>query len=80
MRKPSDELAQTVSHMKRKASPSAIRISSPAADGNFYLYFNFLHFGNTTNDQQLAVATSRDLRNWKVHGRIFAGEAPTTAP
>jgi predicted GH43/DUF377 family glycosyl hydrolase len=46
------------------------------ADGNYYLYFNFVHFGNTTNDQQLAVATTRDPRNWTVHGRIFAGEAP----
>jgi beta-1,2-mannosidase len=45
-------------------------------DGNFYLYFNFLYFGNTTNDQQLAVATSRDMRDWKARGRIFAAEAP----
>jgi beta-1,2-mannosidase len=44
-------------------------------DGRFYLYFNFVHFGNTTNDQQLAVATSRDLRDWTVHGRIFAKQA-----
>ena len=45
-------------------------------DGTFYLYFNFLHFGNTTNDQQLVVATSRDLRAWQVRGRIFASESP----
>ena len=43
--------------------------------GNFYLYFGFFHFGNTTNDQQLAVATSRDLLDWTVHGRIFTGQA-----
>ena len=43
--------------------------------GNFYLYFGFFHFGNTTNDQQLAVATSRDLLDWTVHGRIFARQA-----
>jgi beta-1,2-mannosidase len=47
------------------------------ADGRYYLFFNFFHYGNTTNDQQLAVATSRDLRDWTVHGRAFANEAPT---
>jgi beta-1,2-mannosidase len=44
-------------------------------DGRFYLYFNFLHYGKTTNDQQLAVATSRDLLHWTVHGRIFAKQS-----
>jgi beta-1,2-mannosidase len=45
------------------------------SDGNFHLFFNFFHYGNATNDQQLAVATSRDLQNWKVQGRIFASAA-----
>jgi len=44
-------------------------------DGRFYLYFNFVHYGKTTNDQQLAVATSRDLLDWTVHGRMFAKQS-----
>jgi predicted GH43/DUF377 family glycosyl hydrolase len=45
-------------------------------DGTFYLYFNCVHYGYKTDDQQLVEATSRDLRNWKVHGRVFGDEAP----
>jgi beta-1,2-mannosidase len=71
---PSDEWLKPF----RKSSES-ISFGDPhliaGPDGRYYLFFNFLHFGNTTNDQQLAVATSTDLQSWKVHGRIFAGEA-----
>ncbi len=48
---------------------------SVGEDGRFYLYFDFFHYGNTTNNQQLAVATSRDLLDWTVRGRIFARQA-----
>ena len=43
-------------------------------DGTFYLLFNYFCLGKVRN-QQLAVATSRDLVNWTHHGRIFARQA-----
>jgi predicted GH43/DUF377 family glycosyl hydrolase len=43
--------------------------------GRFYLFFNFFR-ARIEKNQQLAVATSTDLKNWKVHGRAFAKQAP----
>lgn len=45
-------------------------------DGTYYLFFNYFCRGYAAG-QELAVATSRDMRNWKVHGRIFARHAAT---
>jgi beta-1,2-mannosidase len=73
--KPEDTFLRVLGDMLKKGVSYGDPHLMAGADGNFYLYFNFLHFGNTTNDQQLAVATSRDLRKWNVHGRIFT-EAP----
>jgi len=45
-----------------------------AEDGTVYLFFNYFSHG-VVNDQELAIATTRDFKTWKVHGRAFAGEA-----
>jgi beta-1,2-mannosidase len=74
--KPEDAFLDVLGDLKNKGVSYGDPHVVAGADGNFYLYFNFLHFGNTTNDQQLAVAVSRDLRKWNVRGRIFAAEAP----
>lgn len=43
-------------------------------DGVYYLYFNvFQHVA--AQEQELAVATTRDFVHWTVHGRVFAGTA-----
>lgn len=41
-----------------------------AEDGTYYLFFNYFSHGHV-NDQELAIATSRDMKNWTVHGRAF---------
>ncbi|MFZ1934939.1 MAG: hypothetical protein WBL72_09105 [Thermoguttaceae bacterium] len=74
--RPEDRFLRVLGDMRSKGVSYGDPHVVVGGDGDFCLYFNFLHFGNTTNDQQLAVATSRDLRNWKVHGRVFATEAP----
>lgn len=43
-------------------------------DGTVYLFFNYFSHG-VVNDQELAIATTRDMKHWTMHGRAFAGEA-----
>lgn len=43
-------------------------------NGTVYLFFNYFSHG-VVNDQELAIATTRDMKNWKMHGRAFATEA-----
>ncbi len=43
--------------------------------GTYYLLFNYFSHGHV-NAQELAVASTRDMKNWTVHGRIFAKKAP----
>jgi beta-1,2-mannosidase len=74
--KPEDAFLDVLGDLKKKGVSYGDPHLVAGPDGNYYLYFNFLHYGNTTNDQQLVVAVSRDLRNWDVRGRIFAAEAP----
>jgi predicted GH43/DUF377 family glycosyl hydrolase len=40
-------------------------------DGTAYLFFNYFSHG-VVNDQELAIATTRDFKNWKMHGRAFS--------
>ncbi len=40
-------------------------------DGTYTLLFNYFRHA-VAPDQELAVATTRDMVNWTVHGRIFA--------
>lgn len=42
-----------------------------AEDGTYFLLFNYFQL-LVKPDQELAVASTRDMRNWTVHGRIFA--------
>lgn len=42
-----------------------------AEDGTYYLLFNFFQH-QVVPDQELAVASTRDMVNWTVHGRIFS--------
>jgi predicted GH43/DUF377 family glycosyl hydrolase len=39
-------------------------------EGTYYLLFNFFQH-QVVPDQELAVASTRDMKNWIVHGRIF---------
>lgn len=73
--RPEDKFLDVLGDAKRKGVSYGDPHVVAGADGNYYLYFNFFHYGNATNDQQLAVAVSRDLRTWDVRGRVFAGEA-----
>jgi beta-1,2-mannosidase len=73
--KPEDDFLRVLGDDRKKGVSYGDAHIMAGGDSNFYLYFNFLHYGNTTNDQQLAVATSRDLKGWSVHGRIFSAEA-----
>ncbi|MHB0998676.1 MAG: glycoside hydrolase family 130 protein [Armatimonadota bacterium] len=40
-------------------------------DGTYFLLFNYFSHGRV-NEQELAVASTRDMVNWTVHGRIFS--------
>lgn len=42
-----------------------------AEDGTYYLYFNYFSNGVVPR-QELAVASTRDMVTWTMHGRIFA--------
>jgi beta-1,2-mannosidase len=68
--RPEDDFLRVLGDIRKGVSYGDPHIMADSG-GTFYLYFGFFHFGNTTNDQQLAVATSRDLRNWNVRGRVF---------
>lgn len=46
-----------------------------AEDGVFYLYFNYFSNGVAPR-QELAVASTRDMVTWTMHGRIFSAIAP----
>lgn len=39
-------------------------------EGNYYLFFNYFSHGHV-NVQELAIATTRDFKHWKMHGRAF---------
>jgi predicted GH43/DUF377 family glycosyl hydrolase len=45
--------------------------------GTIYLFFNFLSYNPQEHPamQELAVATTRDMEHWTVHGRAFAKQA-----
>ena len=74
--KPDDAMLQSLGDFKKQGVSYGDPHIIADRKGNFYLYFNFLHFGDVISDEQLAVATSRDLKKWDLHGHIFAGEAP----
>lgn len=40
-------------------------------DGTVYLFFNYFIAG-VVNDQELAIATTKDFKTWQMHGRAFA--------
>ena len=44
-------------------------------DGAVYLLFNYLRHGTEDIAQQLGVASTRNMADWTVHGRIFAKQA-----
>jgi predicted GH43/DUF377 family glycosyl hydrolase len=39
--------------------------------GTVYLFFNYFSHRHV-NEQELAIATTRDMKTWKMHGRAFA--------
>lgn len=43
-------------------------------DGTYFLLFNYFSHGYV-NNQELAVASTRDFGSWTVHGRIFKKQA-----
>ena len=73
--KPSDAFLGPLREAKNKGVSYGDPRLSVDEGGRFYLYFDFFHYGNATNDQQLAAATLGDLLHWSVHGRIFAAQA-----
>lgn len=75
--KPADAFLDILGDAKAKGVSYGDPRMTADREGNLYLYFGFFHYGNGLSDQQLAVATSRDVRQWTVRGRVFAKEAPT---
>jgi beta-1,2-mannosidase len=72
--KPGDEFLGSLRNLKKASVTYGDAKLYADSQGTFYMLFNYLS-NNVVPVQQSAVATSRDLRHWTVHGRIFRKQA-----
>ena len=72
--KPTDEFLGDLRNLKDASVSYGDSRLFADEDGTYYLFFNYFSVGRV-NDQELVVASTRDMKNWKMHGRIFARHA-----
>jgi beta-1,2-mannosidase len=72
--RPEDEFLGSLRDLKDASVSYGDSRIFAAEDGAIYLLFNYFSVGRV-NTQQLAIASTRDLKHWTMHGRIFAKQA-----
>ena len=73
--KPTDEFLGSLRNLKKASVSYGDSRLFAGEDGTFYLFFNYFSHGHV-QDQELAIATTRDFKTWQMHGRAFKGKAP----
>lgn len=71
--KPTDEFLGNLRNLRNASISYGDSRMFADENGTFYLFFNYFSHGHV-NEQELAIATSRDLRTWQLHGRAFKGK------